>query len=59
MRIESFVKEADGIVLHTTKGKIKIEVCTEKIIRIVYTLNESFSDKPSLMIVQTDSAPVD
>ncbi len=52
MKAKFFKKNTNGIILHTTKGKINIQVCTDNIIRIVYTLNNEFSEKESLMIVK-------
>ena len=58
MKMQTFVKVADGVILQTTKGQMKVQVCNTRIIRVVYTLNDDFSSKESLMVVQRDFAPV-
>ena len=55
MIMKSFVKEPDGIILQTTKGQIKVQVCSVNIIRVVYTLNQEFSHKKSLMVVKEET----
>lgn len=52
MEVKSYKKLADGILLQTSKGQVKVQVCTHYIVRIVYTLNEQFSEKQSLMLVR-------
>ena len=34
---------SDGVILQTTKGQMKVQVCNTRIIRVVYTLNDDFS----------------
>jgi len=58
VKMQTFVKVADGVILQTTKGQMKVQVCNTRIIRVVYTLNDDFSSKESLMVVQRDFAPV-
>ena len=49
----------DGtLVLRTTSGKIRLQVCTEKIIHVQMTLQEKFSEKPSLMIL-SEAMPIE
>jgi len=58
MQIKSFIEVQDGVVLQTSRGQVKIQVCTDQIIRVVYTLNEQFSTNDSLMIIQKEFVPV-
>lgn len=58
MKIHGF-KRVDGyLLLDTSKGKMKLEPCTQKIVRIVYTLEEDFSGKDSLMVVKQKGCAV-
>jgi len=47
----------DGVLLHTSEGKMQIEFCTPRIVRIRYTQEQEFSAKPSLMIVERQEKP--
>lgn len=51
MEVKSYQKTNDGIILQTTNGQMKVQVCREDIIRVVYTQNKEFSEKESLMVV--------
>ena len=61
----AFEKQSDGIVFHLSKQKatdpqlIKIQVCTNNIIRVVASPLESFSNVPSLMTDDKNWIPVD
>ncbi len=57
MRVNSYEKSAQNLILKTTKGQLKVEVWTDYILRIVYTQNESFSDKVSPMLTRKTPAP--
>ena len=50
MRICKYETNNDYLLLITSKGKIKLEPFTEDIIRIVYTLEDNFSNKDSLIV---------
>jgi alpha-D-xyloside xylohydrolase len=60
----AYEKEADGILFEIKKQKetdpqwIKIQVCTEEIIRVLAASEKSFSSRPSLMVNKTDWEPV-
>lgn len=50
MRIYNYEMNNDHLLLKTSKGKIKLEPFTEDIIRVVYTLEDDFSQKDSLIV---------
>ena len=50
MRICNYEKHKDHLLLKTGKGKIKLEPFTDSIVRIVYTLEDDFSPKDSLIV---------
>jgi len=60
----AYQKQADGVLFEIKKEKetdprwVKIQVCTEAIIRVVATPSESFSSRPSLMVEKTGWEPV-
>ncbi len=60
----SFEKESDGIVLHLEKTRdtdpalMKVQVCSDDIIRIVAAPGEEFSSRPSLIVDGHEWAPV-
>ncbi len=60
----AFEKQPDGIVIELKKenatdaDRMKIQVCTEDIIRIVAAQGKSFSTRPSLMLDKTEWTPV-
>ena len=58
MKVKTLTKQSDGVILQTTKGQLKVQVCTANIIRVVYTLNQEFSSKDRLMVVQRNFSPV-
>jgi alpha-D-xyloside xylohydrolase len=61
---QNFQKQADGIVLPVIKQYksgpqlLKVQVCSEKIIRVVATPVDSFSSRPSLMVEKPGWKPV-
>jgi alpha-D-xyloside xylohydrolase len=60
----AYQKQTDGIILQIEKQKktdarmLKIQVCSENIIRIMATAEKSFSTRPSLMVDKTNWDPV-
>ena len=59
-----YEKQTDGVLFKLTKQKdtdpqlMKIQVCTDNIIRVVYTAENSFSTRPSLMVDKSSWEPV-
>ncbi|MBD3921738.1 DUF4968 domain-containing protein [Paenibacillus sp. PR3] len=45
----------DGLVLETTEGRLQLTVCASRIVRIRYTVETSFSEQESLMIVPREA----
>jgi alpha-D-xyloside xylohydrolase len=56
---QSFQRQADGVLFELTKQKstdpqwLKIQVCTDNIIRVLAAPEKSFSNQPSLMVEKT------
>ena len=65
MNLKAYEKQKNGIILKLTKQEntdaqlLKIEVCTENIIRIVASPDTSFSSQASLMANKTEWEKVD
>lgn len=53
--VMNYTKKADGLLLETSRGQVRIEVVSDRVLHITYTLESSFSPKESLMI--TDFTP--
>ena len=58
----AYEKKADGIVLKIKDKNecrlVKIQVCTEKIIRVIVSPVDSFSSRASLIVDKTEWVPV-
>ena len=60
----AFEKQSDGVLFKMQKQKdtdakwIKIQVCTDEIIRVIASPVDSFSHRPSLMVVEKSWQPV-
>jgi alpha-D-xyloside xylohydrolase len=60
----AYEKQADGVLFEIKKEKetdpqwVKIQICSEDIVRVVATPGESFSTHPSLMVEKTTWGPV-
>lgn len=50
MRIINYIIASDHLFIETTKGNMKLEPFTESVVRVVYTLEEDFSKKKSLIV---------
>jgi len=51
--VKSYKKQADGILFTMMPGKMKVQICTDKIIRVWYTPVSKFPSRPSLMVNRT------
>jgi len=51
LRVECYEKLQNGIVLQTTRGLVKVEVWADHILRVVYTLEEEFSQEKGPMVI--------
>lgn len=59
MKITGFVSHSDHLVIATTKGSIKILPVTSHIVRVIYTREEDFSSRNSLMLIKREQIPVE
>ncbi len=57
MKIKSSEKTPDGLLLFTTCGKIRLQVCCGDVIRVVYTREKTFSGRESMIVVTRDLEP--
>jgi alpha-D-xyloside xylohydrolase len=46
-------KQADGVLFHMQKGSMRVQVCTDSIIRITYVPGAAFPDQPEYVVVKT------
>jgi alpha-D-xyloside xylohydrolase len=59
-----FQKRSDGVVIRLARVKstdarlMKVQVCTDEILRVVASPTDGFSKRPSLMVAQKDWKPV-
>jgi len=51
MKYISFSKNEKSVELHTSSGKMCLQVCNQRVIHVQYTLKEDFSTRPSLMVL--------
>lgn len=56
MKIQSFSQQLDGLLLDTSEGMIQITPCADNILRVRYTLESSFSARPSLAILPSPAS---
>jgi alpha-D-xyloside xylohydrolase len=55
----TFTQESDGVLFSLPdNGKMKVQVCTDKIIRVVYTLRSTIPGPESYIVVKTSWDPV-
>jgi alpha-D-xyloside xylohydrolase len=57
--VTSLQRQADGVVLTQKEGFLKIQVCTDSIIHVVYSPTASFPQHPNYVVIKTawDAAP--
>ncbi len=51
MIVESWCTEADGVVLQTSSGRLKVQAIGPRVMRVVFTSHPSFGSDESLMVV--------
>ncbi len=56
-RITACRRAGDTLLLDTSDGRIKLQMCGADIIRVVYTREQAFSARPSLMVVSRELGP--
>lgn len=49
-RVVSYVTQSDGVLFTMTTGRMKLRICKDDIIRVMYTPTTSFSSKASFMV---------
>lgn len=59
MKILSYDKQSDGIILETSKGRIKLQWSKDDILHVMYSREKEFSKKESLMLSQKVQEKVD
>ncbi len=57
MKIASHRRKGNALLLKTSEGRIKLQVCADDVIRVVYTREKAFSTRQSLMIVSRELGP--
>ncbi len=55
----SYQKQSDGVIFDLTQGKLKLQVLSDNIIRVVYTPTDSFSTRESVSVIKRDWQSVD
>jgi alpha-D-xyloside xylohydrolase len=59
VRVVKFEVDTNLLLLTTDDGQLKLEVISERIIRVVYTRRETFSLQPSLMMLPRQNTQID
>lgn len=59
MKVTDCRRDDTGLVLTTSEGLLKLQVCAEDVIRVVYTREPEFSARPSLAVIRRDLAPAE
>jgi len=49
--VSSFEKRPDGIDIHAQRGRVRITVLSPTVIRVQYSLQEKFSERPSFAVL--------
>ncbi len=57
-RIKSYQKKTDGVIFELVRGKLKLQVLSDDIIRVVYTPSDSFSTRESVSVIKKEWLPV-
>jgi alpha-D-xyloside xylohydrolase len=52
--VTSAQQQADGVVFTMKTGTLKVEVCTDSIIRVRYSATASFSNQPDYVVTKAD-----
>ncbi len=45
-------KEADGVVFTMKTGTMKLQVCSESIVRVLYSPTSAFPDRPEFVVIK-------
>ena len=52
--VKSFQKQADGVVFTMQSGTLKVLVCSDSIIHVLYSPTASFSEHPDFVVLKKD-----
>lgn len=52
--VKSFQKQADGVVFSMQTGTLKVQVCTDSIIHVLYSATASFNEHPDYVVLKKD-----
>ena len=55
--VQSYAKQADGVVFTLSAGKLRIKACAVNIVRVTWTPAAAFSTRASLMVADTFPTP--
>jgi len=47
-------QQPDGVVLTLQSGALKIQVCTDSIVRVLYSASTTFSERPDYVVIKKD-----
>src|SRR6185312_9186661 len=50
--VKSFQKQADGVVFTMETGTLKVQVCTDSIVHVLYSPTTSFNEHPDYVILK-------
>lgn len=51
-------KQADGVLLKQQVGSLRIQVCTDSIVHVIYSPTGSFPTRPKIIVTKTNWSPV-
>ena len=56
--VSTFEKTSDRVVLQLETGALRLQVCSDSIVRVTYSLAKSFPDRPDYVVAKTAWPPV-
>jgi len=56
--VRGIQQQADGVVLQMGTGTLRVQVCTDSIIHVLYSPTSSFPEKRDYAVLKTDWSPV-
>src|SRR5262249_8891706 len=51
--VNSFQQQPDGVLFTMKNGTLKVQVCSDSIIRVRYSATSSFADLPNYVVIKT------
>ena len=55
--VTGFDRAPDGVVFHMASGTLKLQVCSDAILRVRYSATADFSDRPEYVVLKTSWPP--